>query len=182
MRVHLFPITGIHCEHASGTLLCTSSTLSAHRLSFLVAFHRRGERCENIGGTVGYQIRLESRTGPSTRLTFCTTGILLRRLTSDDTLAGVSHVIVDEVRAVEKSGQHCCSARLQAVAVVLCFFLCFVFVLVSFRFGWFSTFVLLFGVSVCYEFVFSVDEVTLGAGVNTANFTRLTVFWVIHVH
>lgn len=46
---------------------------------------------------MGYQIRLESRVGPSTRLTFCTTGILLRRLTSDDTLAGVSHIMVDEV-------------------------------------------------------------------------------------
>lgn len=46
---------------------------------------------------MGYQIRLESRVSQSTRLTFCTTGILLRRLTSDDTLAGVSHVIVDEV-------------------------------------------------------------------------------------
>ncbi|CAM9374539.1 unnamed protein product, partial [Pylaiella littoralis] len=55
------------------------------------------ERCEGVGGTVGYQIRLESRVGPSTRLTFCTAGILLRRLTSDDTLAGVSHVMVDEV-------------------------------------------------------------------------------------
>lgn len=46
---------------------------------------------------MGYQIRLESRVGPSTRLTFCTTGILLRRLTSDETLADVSHVMVDEV-------------------------------------------------------------------------------------
>ena len=46
---------------------------------------------------MGYQIRLDSRVGPSTRLTFCTTGILLRRLTSDDTLAGVSHIMVDEV-------------------------------------------------------------------------------------
>lgn len=51
---------------------------------------------------MGYQIRLESRVGPSTRLTFCTAGILLRRLTSDDTLAGVSHVMVDEVRERER--------------------------------------------------------------------------------
>lgn len=50
---------------------------------------------------MGYQIRLDSRVGPSTRLTFCTTGILLRRLTSDDTLAGVSHVMVDEASGVE---------------------------------------------------------------------------------
>lgn len=49
---------------------------------------------------MGYQIRLESRVGASTRLTFCTTGILLRRLTSDETLAGVSHIMVDEVCAL----------------------------------------------------------------------------------
>lgn len=97
VQAHLFPITGIYCEHASGSLLWMTSTLSAH-LPLFVVFHRRGERCENVGGTVGYQIRLESRIGPSTRLTFCTTGILLRRLTSDDTLAGVSHIMVDEVR------------------------------------------------------------------------------------
>lgn len=46
---------------------------------------------------MGYSIRLESRVGPTTRLTFCTTGILLRRLTSDKMLAGVSHIMVDEV-------------------------------------------------------------------------------------
>eukprot|EP00752_Nemacystus_decipiens_P002894 g2693.t1 len=62
-----------------------------------VADRVASERCEKVGGTVGYQIRLDSRVGPSTRLTFCTTGILLRRLTSDDTLAGVSHIMVDEV-------------------------------------------------------------------------------------
>lgn len=49
---------------------------------------------------MGYQIRLDSRVGPSTRLTFCTTGILLRRLTSDGMLAGVSHIMVDEVGGV----------------------------------------------------------------------------------
>lgn len=32
-----------------------------------------------------------------TRLLFCTTGILLRRLSGDPQLASVSHVIVDEV-------------------------------------------------------------------------------------
>jgi len=33
----------------------------------------------------------------STRLLFCTTGILLRRLESDPHLQSVSHIIVDEV-------------------------------------------------------------------------------------
>lgn len=38
------------------------------------------ERCENIGSTVGYSIRLESKRSHKTRLLLCTTGILLRRL------------------------------------------------------------------------------------------------------
>ncbi|KAK5643786.1 hypothetical protein RI129_007631 [Pyrocoelia pectoralis] len=55
------------------------------------------ERVERIGNTVGYQIRLENKVSSSTRLTFCTTGILLRRLESDPSLSTVSHIIVDEV-------------------------------------------------------------------------------------
>ena len=67
------------------------------------------------GGTVGYSIRLESRQSEKTRLLFCTTGILLRRLVGDAeqgdaapgeagadagedrVLEGVSHIVVDEV-------------------------------------------------------------------------------------
>lgn len=55
------------------------------------------ERSDRIGGVVGYQIRLENKISSSTRLTFCTTGILLRRLYSDPLLESVTHVIVDEV-------------------------------------------------------------------------------------
>eukprot|EP00965_Chrysotila_dentata_P030430 1012894-Pleurochrysis_carterae.AAC.1 len=49
------------------------------------------------GGTVGYRVRLESRAGPNTRLLFCSTGVLLRRLQRDAHLAGISHVMIDEV-------------------------------------------------------------------------------------
>ena len=38
------------------------------------------ERCEKIGETVGYSIRLESKRSSRTRLLLCTTGVLLRRL------------------------------------------------------------------------------------------------------
>lgn len=55
------------------------------------------ERVENVGNTIGYQIRLENKISSNTRLTFCTTGILLRRLESDPTLNTVSHIIIDEV-------------------------------------------------------------------------------------
>ena len=55
------------------------------------------ERGERIGQSVGYQIRLESKKSASTRLLFCTTGILLRRLQGDSKLEGVSHIVVDEI-------------------------------------------------------------------------------------
>ncbi|XP_010006818.1 PREDICTED: putative ATP-dependent RNA helicase DHX57 [Chaetura pelagica] len=55
------------------------------------------ERTERIGLTVGYQIRLESVKSSATRLLYCTTGVLLRRLEGDMTLQGITHVIVDEV-------------------------------------------------------------------------------------
>ncbi|CAH0755147.1 unnamed protein product [Diatraea saccharalis] len=55
------------------------------------------ERVEKTGQVVGYQIRLESKVSSKTRLTFCTTGILLRRLEYDPQLKSVTHVVVDEV-------------------------------------------------------------------------------------
>lgn len=55
------------------------------------------ERGEAVGGTIGYRIRLEAKASPATRLLFCTSGVLLRRLTVDENISTVSHVIVDEV-------------------------------------------------------------------------------------
>ena len=55
------------------------------------------ERCEQVGETAGYSIRLENKRSSKTRLLLCTTGILLRRLQCDPDLASVSHVFVDEV-------------------------------------------------------------------------------------
>ncbi|GMH22995.1 hypothetical protein Nepgr_024838 [Nepenthes gracilis] len=55
------------------------------------------ERGESLGDTVGYQIRLEAKRSPYTRLLFCTTGVLLRKLVQDPDLTAVSHLIVDEI-------------------------------------------------------------------------------------
>ncbi|XP_065871411.1 DExH-box ATP-dependent RNA helicase DExH7, chloroplastic [Euphorbia lathyris] len=59
------------------------------------------ERCETSPGSngslVGYQVRLDSARNEKTKLLFCTTGILLRRLAGDRNLTGITHVIVDEV-------------------------------------------------------------------------------------
>jgi hypothetical protein len=55
------------------------------------------ERGESVGETAGYQIRLRVRRSAATRLLFCTTGLVLRRLLGDRQLTGVSHLIVDEI-------------------------------------------------------------------------------------
>jgi ATP-dependent helicase HrpB len=51
--------------------------------------------CE-LGGVVGYQIRLESRVSAGTRIRFVTEGILLRQMTFEPALRGVSVLIFDE--------------------------------------------------------------------------------------
>lgn len=52
---------------------------------------------ETVGGTVGYHIRLKSKYSDNTKILFCTTGILLRRLQQPGFLRQVSHIIIDEV-------------------------------------------------------------------------------------
>jgi ATP-dependent RNA helicase DHX57 len=60
-----------------------------------VAARVSSERLED--GSIGYAIRGESKQTPKTKLLFCTTGVVLRRLSSGDELKEISHVIVDEV-------------------------------------------------------------------------------------
>ena len=55
------------------------------------------ERCEKVGMGVGYKIRGESKAGADTRLLFCTTGLLLRRMQGDPHLEELTHLVVDEV-------------------------------------------------------------------------------------
>ena len=51
---------------------------------------------ENVGETVGYRMRFETKVSPRTRLEVITEGILTRMLVSDPTLDGVNFVIFDE--------------------------------------------------------------------------------------
>ena len=62
-----------------------------------VAERVAAERGGRLGGVVGYKIRFEDKVSPASRLLFCTVGILLKTLPSNPTLAGATHVIVDEV-------------------------------------------------------------------------------------
>ncbi|KAF5777335.1 putative RNA helicase [Helianthus annuus] len=79
---------------ATCSIICTQPRrISAMSVSERIAT----ERGEKLGDTVGYKVRLESIKGRDTRLLFCTTGYLLRRLLIDSNLKGVTHVIVDEI-------------------------------------------------------------------------------------
>ncbi|KAF4611691.1 hypothetical protein D9613_004209 [Agrocybe pediades] len=60
------------------------------------------ERIED--GSVGYAIRGESKQGKNTKLLFCTTGVVLRRLSTGDTLKDVTHIVVDEVHERSMDG------------------------------------------------------------------------------
>lgn len=51
---------------------------------------------EEVGGTVGYAIRFDSRSSAKTRIEVVTEGILTRRIQTDPGLAGVAMVIFDE--------------------------------------------------------------------------------------
>lgn len=66
-------------------------------------------------------MRLDASTTASTRLLFCTTGILLRRLAGDPALRSVSHVLVDEAHERTLQGEQsrpfpilssCCSSAI----------------------------------------------------------------------
>src|SRR5882757_5202464 len=49
-----------------------------------------------LGDVVGYQIRLDSRVSRATRIRFVTEGILLRQMSFDPTLRGISAIVFDE--------------------------------------------------------------------------------------
>ncbi|MEO5810459.1 MAG: DEAD/DEAH box helicase, partial [Sphingomicrobium sp.] len=55
------------------------------------------EAGEAVGGTIGYQTRLDSKAGKSTRVIAMTHGVFLARLQAYPELAGVSAVLFDEV-------------------------------------------------------------------------------------
>ncbi|KAJ1980013.1 helicase [Dimargaris verticillata] len=77
-----------------GKIVCTQP----RRLSAIgVAQRVADERCETLGRSVGYAVRGQSAMERSTWLQFCTTGVLLRMLLADPSLADVGCVIVDEV-------------------------------------------------------------------------------------
>jgi ATP-dependent helicase HrpB len=71
--------------------------LEPRRLAARAAAGRMSQlRNENVGETVGYRIRFESKVSKATRIEVLTEGILTRRLQNDPALEGVGLVIFDE--------------------------------------------------------------------------------------
>lgn len=62
----------------------------------LLAARVASELDEPVGQTAGYRIRFESRHSAATRLLYVTEGLLLRMLTSGETLDGVGAILFDE--------------------------------------------------------------------------------------
>ena len=81
-------------ERRPGRVLVTQPRRIAARAA---ARRLAGLLGEEVGGTVGYAVRGERRTGPGTRIEIVTAGLLLRRLQRDPELSGVDAVILDEV-------------------------------------------------------------------------------------
>ncbi|XP_015580752.1 DExH-box ATP-dependent RNA helicase DExH7, chloroplastic isoform X1 [Ricinus communis] len=79
-------------------IICTQPRrIAAISVAERVAYERYEPPPGSGGSLVGYQVRLDSARNERTKLLFCTTGILLRRLAGDRNLSGITHVIVDEV-------------------------------------------------------------------------------------
>ena len=71
--------------------------LEPRRLAARNAAHRMAETLgDEIGGTVGYAVRLDRKVSARTRIEVVTEGILTRRLQTDPELAGTGLVIFDE--------------------------------------------------------------------------------------
>eukprot|EP00656_Telonema_subtile_P008765 TRINITY_DN14097_c0_g1_i5.p1 TRINITY_DN14097_c0_g1~~TRINITY_DN14097_c0_g1_i5.p1 ORF type:complete len:907 (-),score=256.57 TRINITY_DN14097_c0_g1_i5:33-2753(-) len=83
---------------AKAQVVCTQPRrIAAIGVAERTAAERAGSPGD-VRSQVGYHIRLEAVAHPSaTKLLFCTTGILLRRLQSEPELGSVTHVVIDEV-------------------------------------------------------------------------------------
>eukprot|EP00803_Ostreobium_quekettii_P004271 evm.model.scf_905.2 EVM.evm.TU.scf_905.2 scf_905:10452-23846(+) len=77
---------------------CSIVCTQPRRISALGLAHRvADERAEEVGEVVGYAIKNQSCRSKRTRIMYCTIGVLLRQMISNQHLSNVSHVVVDEV-------------------------------------------------------------------------------------
>ncbi|KAL6758518.1 P-loop containing nucleoside triphosphate hydrolase protein, partial [Haematococcus lacustris] len=84
---------------AAGRGAAVSLVVTQPRRISTISLARRvaQERGEALGDVVGYKVRLDSCVSRRTRLTYMTSGVLLRRLLIDPDLEDTTHVFIDEV-------------------------------------------------------------------------------------
>jgi len=71
--------------------------LEPRRMAAVAACHRIAEEQNwTVGNQVGYQVRFENRTSPTTKLIFMTEALLARQMLNDPELKGVDTVVLDE--------------------------------------------------------------------------------------
>jgi ATP-dependent helicase HrpB len=82
-----------HCLLGGGEVV----VLQPRRLAARMLAKRVAEEVgSRLGEIVGYQIRLDSKVSKATRIRFVTEGILLRQMSFDQSLRGISAIIFDE--------------------------------------------------------------------------------------
>uniref|UniRef100_A0A3B4WSE9 RNA helicase n=1 Tax=Seriola lalandi dorsalis TaxID=1841481 RepID=A0A3B4WSE9_SERLL len=74
--------------------ILTEDSMQAQHLAATLALYNLVKGQSSL---CGYQIRMENQSGEWTRLLYCTTGVLLRKLQHDRHLSSLTHIIVDEV-------------------------------------------------------------------------------------
>uniref|UniRef100_A0A665UX85 RNA helicase n=1 Tax=Echeneis naucrates TaxID=173247 RepID=A0A665UX85_ECHNA len=74
--------------------ILTEDSMQAQHLAATLALYNLVKGQSSL---CGYQIRMENQSGEWTRLLYCTTGVLLRKLQHDKHLSSLTHIIVDEV-------------------------------------------------------------------------------------
>jgi HrpA-like RNA helicase len=91
-------------EDAMVNIVCTQPRRIA---AISIAERVAAERGQSLGDTVGYQVRLQANYGPETKILYCTTGILLKKLQDPAYLSTVSHIILDEVHERQVGSLSC---------------------------------------------------------------------------
>uniref|UniRef100_A0A7N8X200 RNA helicase n=1 Tax=Mastacembelus armatus TaxID=205130 RepID=A0A7N8X200_9TELE len=74
--------------------IVTEDSMQAQHLAATLALYTLVKGQSSL---CGYQIRMENQSGEWTRLLYCTTGVLLRKLQHDRHLNSLTHIIIDEV-------------------------------------------------------------------------------------
>ncbi len=85
------------CGRHPGSVAEKSLCLAPRRLAARAAAMRMSDLLgEEVGRTVGYRVRMDSRVSAATRIEVVTEGVLTRMLQSDPALEGIGLVIFDE--------------------------------------------------------------------------------------